>query len=68
MIVLIFIELAKNSKGRNRLREHGQEWRVIRNDTLDDKPALLTESVKDGYLRWWKLEEIVFKEIKNATT
>lgn len=65
--MVIEISVAKTQKGRNRLREHGSKWDVIRNDTLDNKDALLTTSVKTGYLRWWTLDEIEYKEVQNET-
>lgn len=61
---IIEISNPKTKIGRNRLREHGTKWRLIKMDTLNDKPALLTESLKDGYLRWWMVGEIEYIEVK----
>jgi len=37
-----------SAKGKNRIREHGAVWRVVRNS---DQSALL--EARDGYRRWW---------------
>lgn len=60
----IEIVKCKTKLGRNRIAEHGKQWKVIKEDVLNDKPALLTEAVKDGYLRWWVVGEIEYTEVK----
>jgi hypothetical protein len=64
---IISIAKCVSVKGRNRLREHGKLWRVVKDDTLDGLPAMLTESVETGYLRWWKLNEIEFTRVQSDT-
>lgn len=43
-------------KGRNRIREHGARWRVVREEPaticLRGQPGILVESVATGDARW----------------
>lgn len=45
-----------SNKGKNRVREHGDEWVVIATwahvACLRDQPGFLLKSVKTGCIRW----------------
>lgn len=64
--IVIEITDCQTHKGKRSLREHGAKWRVVREDTLEGQPALLTESLKDGYLRWWVVSKVTFTEVINV--
>lgn len=59
----IKIILALTNKDRNRLREHGDVWHVLKTDLFNGQPAMLTESTKTGYTRWFLIENIQFEEV-----
>lgn len=40
---------ALTKKGRDRIRDHGNQWKV---HTLPNPLDILLESVKTGYLKW----------------
>ena len=48
-----------SQKGKNRIREHGKTWKVIKKDATVicrvNKPGMLVEAM-DGYQRWLILE------------
>lgn len=53
--------VGKSKKGRARVRQHGDQWRVkthsISVACLNSKEGVLLESVTTSYLRWMALEE-----------
>lgn len=59
----IKILFALCSKGKNRLREHGDVWHVLKTDLYDGKPAILAESTRTGYERWWIIDQIKFEDV-----
>lgn len=41
---------AKTKKGKDRIRQHGDEWRVVK--AIHRGTDALLESTKTGYLKW----------------
>lgn len=60
MINQVFTVIAKSNKGKNRVQAHGDQWKVIQESNkclcLDDEPAVLMESLRNGYMRWVRLK------------
>jgi hypothetical protein len=57
---MIVTLVGKSQKGKNRIKEHGDKWEVVREDDkvicLDDKPGMLLQS-PDGYQKWFALRD-----------
>jgi hypothetical protein len=50
--------------GKNRVHEHGDEWKVIEDHPLIPKPSeLFIESVKTGDRRWLNHNFIIVREV-----
>ena len=41
----------KTQKGKNRIREHGQNWKLVRNGYAI-KGSLLLKSIQTDYMMW----------------
>ena len=66
MVMVILTLKGLTNKGKNRIREHGDQWEVMET-TLTPKPPLPPiKSLKTGEIRW--LDDINFEFRLESTT
>lgn len=59
MLVKIQPNSKTSKKLKERLKEHGEEWTLLRDAAYNDKPAILVESTfNPSYLRWFMKDEV----------
>lgn len=58
------LQITKNAKSpkkiKERLKQHGHEWYLLKDDTYEGKPAVLVGSMQDDskYIRWFLKDEV----------
>lgn len=52
-----YILKGKSQKGKNRIREHGNKWKVIRQIIDDSRCSKLLMEAPDGYWKWMKEQD-----------